>query len=548
MKKLLLILIVLTCQSSISQELTETQKLATTCKVWGFLKYYHPNVASGKFNWDEQLFAVLPMVEKASTKEQFSTVLENWIDSLGEIKKIAPIKDSDSTTYFYKNLDLAWIKTDNIFSKKLSFKLKFIENNRYQGELHYFYFDEKDGGMGAINEHYSNINFKDKNARIVTMFMYWNLIEYFFPYKYLMDQKWSSTLEKLLPEFIEANDVISFSIAMQKLTAKLNDSHVVFYTGALKHALLPIKCKVIDEKLIITEIFGDEQAKYEDLEIGDVITKVNDKTIHDLIAENRKLIGGSNEAYYLKNLASSILDVSSDTIKLTFLKDGVTNTRIINTYDILDAHSNEKREKKITQNEKFKIVENNIGYVNMGTLKVKNVPDMIETLKTTKAIIFDMRNYPNQTYEAVTNFLNATEKEFAKYTHPDTSYPGRFVWTEPAKCGTNNKDNYKGKVIVLLNENSISQSEWTAMCFQTSGNTTIIGSQTAGSDGNVTEINFVKAFYTCYTGIGVYYPDGRETQRIGIVPDIEVKPTIEGIKQGKDEVLERAIKFIETGK
>ena len=156
MKKLLLILIVLTCQSSISQELTETQKLATTCKVWGFLKYYHPNVASGKFNWDEQLFAVLPMVEKASTKEQFSTVLENWIDSLGEIKKIAPIKDSDSTTYFYKNLDLAWIKTDNIFSKNVSSKLQFIKDNRCQGKQFYVYVelneDNATNGIKIQNE------------------------------------------------------------------------------------------------------------------------------------------------------------------------------------------------------------------------------------------------------------------------------------------------------------------------------------------------------------------------------------------------------------
>jgi hypothetical protein len=32
------------------------------------------------------------------------------------------------------------------------------------------------------------------------------------------------------------------------------------------------------------------------------------------------------------------------------------------------------------------------------------------------------------------------------------------------------------------------------------------------------------------------------------VPDIEVKPTILGIQQGKDEVLERALQFIKTGK
>ena len=32
--------------------------------------------------------------------------------------------------------------------------------------------------------------------------------------------------------------------------------------------------------------------------------------------------------------------------------------------------------------------------------------------------------------------------------------------------------------------------------------------------------------------------------RIGIVPDIEVHPTIEGIRQGKDELLEKAIEII----
>jgi C-terminal processing protease CtpA/Prc len=88
----------------------------------------------------------------------------------------------------------------------------------------------------------------------------------------------------------------------------------------------------------------------------------------------------------------------------------------------------------------------------------------------------------------------------------------------------------------------------TAMCFQTAGNTTIIGSQTAGADGNVSGVDYMKAFHSEFTGIGVYYPDKRETQRIGIIPDIEIKPTIKGIQEGKDEVLDRAILFIETGK
>jgi C-terminal processing protease CtpA/Prc len=49
------------------------------------------------------------------------------------------------------------------------------------------------------------------------------------------------------------------------------------------------------------------------------------------------------------------------------------------------------------------------------------------------------------------------------------------------------------------------------------------------------------------SGIGVYYPDGTETQRVGIVPDIEVKPTIQGVKDKRDELLEMAIKIIGGG-
>ncbi|UPZ17032.1 hypothetical protein [Flavobacterium humidisoli] len=92
MKKTVLIAFLLLFQFSFSKTITETQKLAATCKIWGFLKYYHPNVADGSKNWDEQLFQILPKVEEAKTSESFSLVIENWIGSLGEIKKGKAIK------------------------------------------------------------------------------------------------------------------------------------------------------------------------------------------------------------------------------------------------------------------------------------------------------------------------------------------------------------------------------------------------------------------------------------------------------------------------
>lgn len=547
-KNALFLLVVLSQIVSGQTKFIETEKLVATCKIWGYLKYYHPKVANGDFDWDNQLLEVLSTIEQAKNKEEFSLILENWIDSLGEVKEIAPIIQSKEIDYFDKNFDLTWINKNKLFSKNLSMKLNFIENNRFQGVQHYVGTSDAEN-IFVKNENYSKFKSDDKKSRILALFTYWNLMEYFFPYKYVMDKKWDVTLKEMLPVFIEAKNEDAFYTAMQKLTVKLNDSHAVFYKYAKRRHYLPVVCKIINEKMIITEILDNNLEKKDNIKIGDVITKVNDKTIKEIILENRDLIRGSNEASYLYNLIEPVLSGYSENIKLEFLTDGKSMAKTINW---VNYNSNRYILKNETKNEikkeKFKILENNIGYVDMGVLKVQNVPEMIHTLKLAKAIVFDMRNYPNGTYEEISRFLNAEEKEFAIYTKPDLTYPGRFKWSKPHICGSNNKNNYKGEVVVLLNEQSISQAEWTAMCFQTAGNTTIIGCQTGGADGNVSGIDYMKAFHSQFSGIGVYYPDRRETQRIGIIPDIEVKPTIKGIKKGKDEILDRAIEFIETGK
>ncbi|RKR09945.1 C-terminal processing protease CtpA/Prc [Flavobacterium sp. 90] len=546
MQKIILFLLIIFSQIIFGNtKITETEKLAATCKVWGFLKYYHPKVAKGEVNWDNQLLEKLPKIDKAQTKEEFSLVLENWIDDLGPVKEIAPIAAPKDVEFFDKNFDLSWFN-NKLFSKKLSKKLKFIEDNRFQTT------EEFGPGFDAMKsaKNYFDLDYTNKGPRILMLFAYWNLIEYYFPYKYVMDQKWDLSLVQALPSVVDAKSDVDFYIAIKKLIVKINDSHTetpIYGISSLRRFnYFPATGKIIDEKLVVTEILGDSLAEASNIKIGDVITKINGKTIKELISENRDLICASNEPKFLDKVVSPILRSNSENVTVEFLKDGKYETKSMFWADYHDSHRNEFKKGAIKKKEKFKLLDNNVGYVDMGVLKPRHVPEMIETLKSTKAIIFDMRNYPNETYEDIAKFLNSQEKTFCIYTYPYPNYPGRYTWTEGSTCGTENKDNYKGKVIVLLNEDSLSQSEWTAMCFQTAGNTTIIGSQTAGADGNAMDLDF-KGFHTRYTGIGVFYPDKRETQRIGIVPDIEVKPTIKGIQEGRDEVLDRAIQFIQEG-
>ena len=167
----------------------------------------------------------------------------------------------------------------------------------------------------------------------------------------------------------------------------------------------------------------------------------------------------------------------------------------------------------------------------------------------TRAIIFDIRNYPKGTMYDIGRYLNEGKRPFVKFTILDLEKPGSFYFRGPIEIGpdSQNPNYYKGKVVLLADERTQSHAEFTCMGFQTAPDVITIGSRTSGADGNVSRVILPMGIYTSFSGIGVYYPDGAETQRIGIKIDIKVRPTIDGIIQGRDEVLERALKFIHTG-
>jgi C-terminal processing protease CtpA/Prc len=133
--------------------------------------------------------------------------------------------------------------------------------------------------------------------------------------------------------------------------------------------------------------------------------------------------------------------------------------------------------------------------------------------------------------------------EFARFTVADLGNPGAFQWGVVTTLQPQSP-HYTGKIVILVDEVSLSQAEYTAMTFRAVRGATVIGSNTAGADGNVSQIPLLGGISTMISGIGVFYPDKRPTQRIGIVPDREVKPTIAGIRDGRDEPLEAAIRVV----
>ncbi len=131
-------------------------------------------------------------------------------------------------------------------------------------------------------------------------------------------------------------------------------------------------------------------------------------------------------------------------------------------------------------------LEGDIGYIHMGALKNDQIVAAMSLLQDTQAIIFDVRSYPQGTIWGINDYLNESARPWARLFYPLPQAPGYFgnflMATGPAKP---NPDHYQGRIVILANENTRSQAEFTCMALQATGRSTLIGSQTSGADGNV---------------------------------------------------------------
>ena len=184
-------------------------------------------------------------------------------------------------------------------------------------------------------------------------------------------------------------------------------------------------------------------------------------------------------------------------------------------------------------------------------MEPSQVDEAFEAIKNTHGLIFDMRGYPNGVFETLgARFAEKTVAaalfDAPAPKSPDPIADSRLAFTQYAK--PDSKWKYHGKVVVLINEDAISQSEHTCLFLEATAHAKFIGGPTNGANGDVTVTVLPGDITVSFTGQGVRHADGRQLQRVGIQPDIRVDQTIKGVREGRDEILERAIVYLKTGK
>jgi len=583
MKKTIFILALFLTTLSFSQKISTVDKHFYFYKVWNFTKYYHPALAKGTVNADTLFFSNLPLLDKVESNEEFDLFIQNYLKKLPKtvaISNTKPVSGKLLTT----NKEQKWFKSGKIFSSSIKSELAEIFDNRYRDSIHYYipnvhYFAD------IPNEGEYKIE-KEKNVpyalRMLTLAKFQGAVDYLFPHKYLMDANFDGVLKKNIPLFANCESRLEYEKMLLKIVSTFNDTHSYKFVNQLlykreifkRNSFPPFAYSVFDDKIIVTDLIVTEDCAKAAIKIGDIITAVNGESVKDLVNRLSGMLSVSNRTTLLFRLSdyySNLIFQSVDgdfqlqfdgkkknTVKNIAFISAKSPEKIALVSDYVNASfPNERSDFKLDLiNDEiayFKIDEMRRFIGNGGDAAIDQRLDSILNLAASKkGIVFDMRGYPDWGGFVHTYTLKKFGKipnRYADYYEINKNEIGTYIRIERPEnyyhptLKTESK-NYQGKVVIIINPATLSMSEWNTMNLQhVFKNSTTIGEQSAGADGDEKMMRLPGGYQFNFTGNAIFYPNGKEAQRTGVRIDKKMPLTPKNVLQ-KDYLLEEAIKII----
>ena len=537
--------------SAVNKAAYKATRLANLGMIWGFLKYYHPDVAKGNYDWDQELFDVLPDVLAAANDQAAYTIIESWVNDLNPV----PVRVSDNGVAVQQvklQPDFGPLFSENNLPASLASKLVHIRDNyTVPGQHKYIEFAPEIGNPVFTNElAYETNAYPDAGLRLLALYRYWNMIQYFYPYRHLIGEDWYRVLNEFIPRFIDAQNKEEYTLACLELVGRVHDSHagISSKNPVLNHIkgkfILPFRAAFIEDKLVVTAYYQGITDPNKDKPLaGDIVEQINGISVDSLVQRYLPLTPASNYETQLRDMTGLngfLLRSNYPETELMIRNDKGTQKIRMRLIPVPDPATGRN-----DPDAAYKMLPGNIGYIYPGLLSNKDFVTIRDSFARTRGIIIDFRCYPSVfmpfTYG---QWFKGNSSSFAYFTKPGPGPPGSIVYTDTAVNGLRNPDYYPGKIVIIVNARTQSQAEYSTMALSTAYRVTVLGSTTAGADGNVSRIVLPGDIQTMISGLGVYYPDGTETQRSGIKIDIPARPSIDGIRAGKDELLDKAIELI----
>ncbi|MBD8528257.1 S41 family peptidase [Pseudomarimonas arenosa] len=515
----LICLALLASFSSISYAAEHRLQLAA--RAWGLAKYHHPNITRCQLDWDAVMMERVVLLEADDAAARAEAIM-SMLAAAGDGSR-QPVDEQTP----------AWIVDSNL-PPALQEQLAWLAAQRPSQQC--YVSTESWGGPAQFSRDVGQAVFDpDRRQRALALFRFWNAIEYFFPYKADIGRDWGELFDQYADRIIDAPSRADYVLAMREFTAAIEDSHAFFFEAASApgEGLAPFTLTSIDGRDIVLQVLPNAAT----VRPGDELLAIDGESLVDRKRRLQAQVFGSNPITKEREALRLALSLGANPGRFSLQRPDGSRYEVSLPRSGL-YHFSTLAGQPVWQSRALDGCR--IGIVDLARLQPAEVMPMLAAMQSNDAIVFDVRNYPNNTMWPIVDVLYAEPTLMAHLSQPDLAAPGRFTLFEN-RLGGRQPSGWQGRILLLQDERTQSQAEFSLMGFEATGRTISFGSQTAGADGNITSIELPGTLTSYFTGLGVFYPDGRATQRIGIVPDVHVRPTIAGLAAGRDEVLEAAL-------
>src|SRR5262249_14632554 len=157
------------------------------------------------YQWDYELFRVLPAVLKAEDRAAANTVLAAWITRAGILKKCPSCAANDLRDAAQRPA-LDWI-LDRDLGPIVSRRLAQILDNRPARLKQFYATAQPDLLQGSFESEldYQDVPLPDAGFQLLALYRFWNAIQFWYPYRTMINPDWESVLYDFIPRIALAD-------------------------------------------------------------------------------------------------------------------------------------------------------------------------------------------------------------------------------------------------------------------------------------------------------------------------------------------------------
>lgn len=381
----------------------------------------------------------------------------------------------------------------------------------------------------------------NRAVRLADVLITWNIFQHFYPYLAAVKAEWPAAL----PEFLQAaypdQSAPDFAQVLRRLVARLHDGHgYVSYAGpATRLQQLPLQWEWVQRKLVITKVLGDSLL----VQRGDIVTAIAGQQPQAYFKQAEPLISAATPGYLnFRTAFETTVGPAGSGLRVQ-VQDAAGATHSVVLHHSLSPSPmyNDGAEQ-----EPFRQLSPGVFYLNLDQLPMEKITPHLDELAQAKAIICDLRGYPRDNHQLLSHLLTRPDTaahwmRVPRYLYPDQKQVvgyGYFGWEMKPKT-----PHLAARVVFITDSRAISYAESVMGLVKGYHLATIVGQPTAGTNGNINPFSLPGRYTIRWTGMEVRRLNGEPHHGVGVLPDVYVERTIEGIRAGRDEFLEKALEI-----